>query len=59
MQIKNDTIYIMGDVRFDEPYNTYFLDSIIYATELEWPYTFPWIDGNWYNYFTKLDLNGT
>ncbi len=58
MQIKNDTIYIMGDVRFKEPYNTYFLDSLIYATELEWPYTFPWIDGNWYNYFTKLDLDG-
>ncbi|MDD2634037.1 MAG: T9SS type A sorting domain-containing protein [Bacteroidales bacterium] len=58
MQIKNDTIYIMGDVRFKEPYNTYFLDTILYASALEWPYTFPWIDYKYYNYFSKLDVNG-
>ncbi|MDD4235974.1 MAG: hypothetical protein PHF99_08175, partial [Bacteroidales bacterium] len=58
MQIKNDTIYIMGDVRFSEPYNTYFLDSMVYASEVNYPYTFPWLYESYYNYFTKIDLDG-
>ncbi|MFW6222978.1 MAG: hypothetical protein ACOC3T_05135, partial [Bacteroidota bacterium] len=55
MQIKDDTIYIMGDLFIND---AYFLDTMVYANQLTYPYSFPWILGNYYNYFTKLDLDG-
>ena len=58
MQIKNDTIYIMGLMRFNQPFDTYFLDTMIYASTTQYPYSFPWISNKQYNYFAKISPEG-
>ena len=58
MQIKNDTIYIMGTYDIDLYYNTYFFDSMIYAVNNDPPYQFNFRPGYRYNYFASFDLDG-
>lgn len=65
MVLKNNRIYLQGTVHIDNYYNTYFLDTTVYGSLLDYYYahqpdslTFPWIPYSDYTYIMELDLDG-
>ena len=65
MILKNNHLYLQGTVHIDQYYNTYFLDTTVYGSILDYYYahqpdslTFPWIPYSDYTYIMELDLDG-
>ncbi|MBO4875509.1 MAG: hypothetical protein J5542_09395, partial [Bacteroidales bacterium] len=65
MILKNNRLFLQGTVHIDNYYNTYFLDTTVYGSLLEYYYayypdslTFPWIPYSDYTYIMELDLDG-
>ncbi|MBR3946280.1 MAG: hypothetical protein IKJ56_04165, partial [Bacteroidales bacterium] len=65
MILKNNHLYLQGTVHIDNYYNTYFLDTTVYGSLLEYyqnhypdSLVFPWIPYSNYTYIMELDLEG-
>jgi hypothetical protein len=65
MILRGNRLYIQGTVHIDQYYNTFFLDTTVYGSELYHYYTtcpdsltFPWIPFSDYTYIMELDLDG-
>ena len=65
MVLKDNRIYLQGNVKVDQYYHTYFLDTTVSGSVLSNYYnhypdsiTFPWIPASKYTYLMELDLDG-
>ena len=66
MTIKNNKLYLWGNVTIDNYYNTFFLDTTVYGGIITqqwlgwqyWKMFFPWNPSSYYDMIISLDLNG-